>query len=662
MRAAAVLRLVPFAVLLASGTSGCRSAGAPSDPGGTLEIAVAPISGGQPLNIGAVFVNLYGMTSHSTYFSRWYQLALDAGGTRYTTEITQIPPGSYHIKGVAYVDPNADPTLPPPDPQYETPDMLNVGPDPSVVILPNRIVSATMTLQQNPEIWPPQTYVNAAPVISSLVLSTWLVDDPSASPVTIDFDAYDLDDEALEFVITASDSVNSGTDWSAYVAPSAGPYSGHTQATFTPPSSFEGDVYFELSVRDPKQARTVLPFFVRVSHVHTTLDVTVYLNNTPDVLDIQAAPPQLRPGATTQITVDARDPDGDLVHYHWAARCGTIEDLDAPTVTFTAPPFPATCSIDVEAYDGKGGDNFSTLALVVSDAMALAPPAFTTVDETTLPSGLFSFTALAQELNGDSLTDAFAYTWQASDAYGFPLPDTFIRSTPTFPPSPFPPGTIEWAAPCVGAGTADYQVYANAFGLNGAATYVFPAQVTTPDCTGCGAICAGACTDLTPAMEDLADLVVSTATTQCIPESTIQLGILGDTTVCAAQTCGGSAGCTASFDWHPIAIDPVAGQVTLTVDVSTTIDVQLFGCSMTFSGPVVATAPVQLAPLVGAEKVAFPGPTSVDVSGVTSSGCGLVGDLVAFLRPFVLDAYVEAFIAGELTVVESQLQGPFACR
>jgi outer membrane protein OmpA-like peptidoglycan-associated protein len=77
--------------------------------------------------------------------------------------------------------------------------------------------------------------------------------------------------------------------------------------------------------------------------------------NHPPTVTVTANPPEVEEGATSTVTADANDPDGDPLTYAWRAPDGRITG-SGPRVTWTAPTgvegsYPVTVTVD----DGRGG-------------------------------------------------------------------------------------------------------------------------------------------------------------------------------------------------------------------------------------------------------------------------------------------------------------------
>ena len=82
-------------------------------------------------------------------------------------------------------------------------------------------------------------------------------------------------------------------------------------------------------------------------------------------------------GTTVQVSVTAQDPDGDQLHYRWAANEGTITNVDAPTTTWVIPQGSGLQFAYVVVSDNKGGYTESRAAALTFDQtpLTVATPA-----------------------------------------------------------------------------------------------------------------------------------------------------------------------------------------------------------------------------------------------------------------------------------------------
>jgi hypothetical protein len=76
-----------------------------------------------------------------------------------------------------------------------------------------------------------------------------------------------------------------------------------------------------------------------------------------------AALRRANPGETIKVSVKAQDPDGDTLHYKWAASTAGFTGADSDTIEWTLPNVSAANAIYVEVTDGKGGFATERLAL-----------------------------------------------------------------------------------------------------------------------------------------------------------------------------------------------------------------------------------------------------------------------------------------------------------
>jgi outer membrane protein OmpA-like peptidoglycan-associated protein len=95
--------------------------------------------------------------------------------------------------------------------------------------------------------------------------------------------------------------------------------------------------------------------------------------NRPPVFNgpIQANPPVLEPGQTTNLSAPATDPDGDTITYTWSAPAGTFNSQTGMNTQWTAPNQEGNYPLTVTANDGRGGTAQSTITIPVMRRQAI---------------------------------------------------------------------------------------------------------------------------------------------------------------------------------------------------------------------------------------------------------------------------------------------------
>ena len=87
--------------------------------------------------------------------------------------------------------------------------------------------------------------------------------------------------------------------------------------------------------------------------------------NQPPTVTARCEPCSVEPGGVSQVTADARDPDGDALTYRWTAPAGSFAEPTASSTQWTAPtadgPVPLTVAVD----DGRGGTASDTVTVQV---------------------------------------------------------------------------------------------------------------------------------------------------------------------------------------------------------------------------------------------------------------------------------------------------------
>ena len=97
--------------------------------------------------------------------------------------------------------------------------------------------------------------------------------------------------------------------------------------------------------------------------------------NRPPVFNgpIQATPPVLEPGQSTNLSAPATDPDGDTITYTWSAPAGAFSSQNGMNTIWTAPNAEGNYPLTVVASDGRGGTATNSTTIPV---MRRAPLVF----------------------------------------------------------------------------------------------------------------------------------------------------------------------------------------------------------------------------------------------------------------------------------------------
>ena len=136
-------------------------------------------------------------------------------------------------------------------------------------------------------------------------------------------------------------------------------------------------------------------------------------NNPPVINSLTANPQNIDWGGTSQLIVDAYDPEGEPLNYAWTCSGGTFSmPTDNDTVTWQAPMSTADCDITVEVDDGE---NISRRSITLH----VFPHPVMDVDEDTLDFGMVTTTLTFNILN----TGTGTLTWEIDTSS---LPDWLI--------------------------------------------------------------------------------------------------------------------------------------------------------------------------------------------------------------------------------------------
>ncbi|GGC20824.1 hypothetical protein GCM10011371_05580 [Novosphingobium marinum] len=222
---------------------------------------------------------------------------------------------------------------------------------------------------------------NRAPTVSSGQTVTVAED----SSVAITVAASDADNDKLTFSAgtAANGSVNGG--------------GGSGNFTYTPDEDFFGFDSFVVTVSDGKGGSANQTVTVNVTGVN---DKPVIAS----VIDITVPG-----GVTTQINIEAYDPDGDPLTFSAAPMFnGWMRETDVEGVFNFTPHtgFTGEDSVLITVTDGKGGMNFQTVNITVTEGTPqnVAPVVTSSVNVTTDEDKALQVKVNASDANGDTLT------------------------------------------------------------------------------------------------------------------------------------------------------------------------------------------------------------------------------------------------------------------
>lgn len=123
-------------------------------------------------------------------------------------------------------------------------------------------------------------------------------------------------------------------------------------------------------------------------------------NSTSTPTTAPAAAPPAAVGTAVQVSVVARDTEGDQLHYRWAATEGTINNVDAPNTTWTIPPGSGLQFAYVLVSDTKGGYTESRAATLTMASVPQGPTV--SITPPTPPARGFAWGALHFNRTGAS--------------------------------------------------------------------------------------------------------------------------------------------------------------------------------------------------------------------------------------------------------------------
>jgi hypothetical protein len=313
-----------------------------------------------------------------------------------------------------------------------------------VSIVADQTALVALTLQQ---VNAPPAFLNAAPIIDSLVSSTSVATGGALSLTAAAHDPNAGDTLSYAWSATAGSFSAASARSTSWTAPAS---SGVQTLTFT--------------VTDSQGLSSSISLTVNVTpsggRGNTLLSIS--FNSTPLVASLSATAAQLAVGQTTSVSASVSDLDGDSLTYAWSATCaGSWANATSSSAQFTPSALPSgtcnNCELTVLISDGHGGQSTGTLALCVRNVPS--PPHFNPFILSA--SGTSGMASPAQVLT---------YEVVASDAEGSVLSFSWEANTGTLgtPVNGASSSRITWTAPaCVTASPPPHltATVTNAFNL-----------------------------------------------------------------------------------------------------------------------------------------------------------------------------------------------------
>ncbi len=160
----------------------------------------------------------------------------------------------------------------------------------------------------------------------------------------------------------------------------------------------------------------------------TSIVVGTVADRAPIIDSMTAQPPTVFRGQTSTVSVDASDPDGDVLTYAWTAPDGWTLAGTGADVTVTAPnDYDQTGTIMVTVSDGYGQTARGQVVLSTAANRDPIVQSLTATPVTVAPDGTVDVKAAATDPDGDDL----AYAWTAPS--GWTLTGTGAEVTLTAP-------------------------------------------------------------------------------------------------------------------------------------------------------------------------------------------------------------------------------------
>jgi hypothetical protein len=96
------------------------------------------------------------------------------------------------------------------------------------------------------------------------------------------------------------------------------------------------------------------------------IEVVESINHDPIIENLSASPRKIDLGATSHLSCQASDPDGDSLIYIWSASAGLLSD-SGTSASWTAPAIPGNYYILCQVEDGNGGEVIDSIGIEVRD-------------------------------------------------------------------------------------------------------------------------------------------------------------------------------------------------------------------------------------------------------------------------------------------------------
>ncbi|HAV10446.1 MAG TPA: hypothetical protein DCX22_02385 [Dehalococcoidia bacterium] len=224
----------------------------------------------------------------------------------------------------------------------------------AMVTMVSMIVSSCVTIQSPQSTQSPSTSVPASGGNRPPTITSFTSDKPEVfveGKVGFQAVADDLDNDRINYV------------WSA----TAGAFEGGGAITTWQAPKQPGTYEITVKVDDGKGGSA-----------QKSMTMKVISNRNPTISKITADPAVIAPGASSLITCEASDPDGDPVHYSWSVKDGTITGT-GNRITWFPPNKGGTYNIVVLVKDDKGGE--ATTSTTVSVATSSKSATFNYVKE-----------------------------------------------------------------------------------------------------------------------------------------------------------------------------------------------------------------------------------------------------------------------------------------
>jgi hypothetical protein len=210
----------------------------------------------------------------------------------------------------------------------------------------------------------------------------------------------------------------------------------------TAPDGFDAEGTFEVTITDEHGSSTTGSITLRTGS-----------NEAPQLLGVEASPPQIEPGETIALQASASDPEGGELGYQWnAPQAWSLDSPQSASTDLTAPDsYDARARITVVVEDEAGATAEGSVLVSTPTNNGPRISGLSASPQTVDRGGTVEATVNASDPNGDDLT----VSWSTASGWSLQKnPNNPFQATITAPSKPGQTGVLEVTVSDGSGGTA----------------------------------------------------------------------------------------------------------------------------------------------------------------------------------------------------------------